>query len=119
MSRAHCGVGPGEAVALVISDHVVRPWPQEVADALNAYRQGDLLERPPFFYWGEGRYPLWRPTADELAVGEDDVVVIEDEAFAYGIITTQTCDLRGPGSLTKPWLMIAPVYDIDGDPNGI
>lgn len=103
----------------MISDSLNAPWPPEVVQGLAAYRQGDLIERPPFFYWGDGRHPLWRPTGADLAADEDDVVVIEDDAFTHGIITTQTCDLRGLGSLKKPWAMVAPVYHLEGDPNGI
>lgn len=103
----------------MINDHLLRPWPDEVAAALDEFRQGDLIERPPFFYWGVGNYPLWRPTSEELSDEEDDVVILDDDGFTHGIITTQTCDLRGPGSSTKPWLMLSPVYGIEGDPNGI
>ncbi|MEX0985346.1 MAG: hypothetical protein WD096_09910 [Actinomycetota bacterium] len=37
----------------------------------------------------------------------------EDVGPQFGMITTQTCDIEEPGTARKPWVQIAPVYDIE------
>src|SRR5689334_4241487 len=69
--------------AAVINDHILSR-PQAVTDALDTYKQGDLVEGPPFFYWGDGRHPLWRATENALEEDEDDVVVLDQQPLAYG-----------------------------------
>ncbi len=103
----------------MIDAGVRHPWPQDVREALARFKQGDLIERPPFFYYAALRRPLWgTEEADEVEEGEEfDVVDLggPDAGPPYGIITTQTCDLneerRDP---LHPWFQIAPVYKLVG-----
>jgi hypothetical protein len=93
----------------VIDEHINRPWPPEVAQALAPFKQGDLLEKPPFFY---GRHPTIE-LVDAGGPGGTESQVHElhpDDAPPYGIITTQTCDLNKQGTPTQPWFQVSPVY---------
>jgi hypothetical protein len=103
----------------VIDDHLISPWPHEVVDALDGFRQGDLVKDPPMFYWGDARFPLWQPTAEETEAGVADVVLLEEGSLDYAIITTQTCDLREQRTQKKPWFSVAPVYEFAEDSHGL
>jgi hypothetical protein len=91
-------------------------WPTEIQEAVGQFQQGDLVERPAFFYIATARHGIWRLTR---AVGdhEADEELFEldpSEAAPYGMITTETCDLvEEDGVPRQPWISIAPVYRID------
>lgn len=61
--------------------------------------------------------PVWAASklADEQ--GTDVMVELEPEDRPpFGIITTQSCDVDEGGSNKKPWIQVAPVYELaDGD----
>jgi len=92
-------------------------WPLAAQDAVSRFRQGDLVEAPPFFYAADGACPIWGLTAKLVQDGEDPSIPVlsEDQAPPYGIITTQSCDLteQPPAGRTRrpcrPWFQIAPV----------
>lgn len=95
-------------------------WTTEVRDALESLRQGHLVKTPPFTYYADGRRPihaLTRAWADAKGPQEGTVSAITAESRpAFGIITTQTCDLveeGRPGQQwlpKRPWVQVAPVY---------
>lgn len=91
------------------------PWPQEVIDAVARFKQGDLVERPPFFYFAAPRYGIWDLTRAQPAEAEGEGEILEldpDDAPPYGLITTQTCDLNEQNPRPRqPWFKVAPVYD--------
>jgi hypothetical protein len=98
----------------VINEGLTDKWPPEVAAAAGQFQQGDLVERPPFFYVGSARYGIWQLTRD---LGDPEM---PDELFEldpedgplYGLITTETCDLvEEDGQPRHPWISVAPVYD--------
>jgi hypothetical protein len=103
----------------VIDRSIGRPWPQEVAQALERFKQGDLIERPPFFYGVRPGIRVWSPGEDE---GEDEPAddgsqvdeLHPDDSPPLGIITTQTCDLCEQGLPSQPWLQVSPVYRLEG-----
>jgi hypothetical protein len=98
----------------VIDRHIKAPWPPEVAEALAHFRQGDLIERPPFFYGRHATIEIFDaggPAEEESQVHE----VHPDDAPPYGIITTQTCDINEQGTPTQPWIQVSPVYPLDDD----
>lgn len=106
----------------MIQEGLVSPWPAAVREALEPFRQGHLIEKPPLFWAADLRYPLFKTTAEvaesveEGKRGEDFVEVNPDDRPAYGIITTQSCDLAEERSdPQKPWLSVAPVYLIASD----
>ena len=92
-------------------------WPSAAQDAVSQFRQGDLVEAPPFFYAADGACPIWALTAKRVQDGVDASfpVLSEEQAPPYGIITTQSCDLteQPPAGKTRrpcrPWFQIAPV----------
>lgn len=98
-------------------------WPAAVQEAVGQYEQGDLVEKPGFFYVGAARYGVWRFTRE---VGDPDLAdelfeLDPEEAAPWGMITTETCDLvEEEGTPRQPWVSIAPVYKLEGlDPNKI
>ncbi|HTC58842.1 MAG TPA: hypothetical protein VK691_01865 [Solirubrobacteraceae bacterium] len=108
----------------MIDEGLVHPWPVEVLEALERFEQGDLIESPPAVYSADPRYPLWRPAGDaDENTGETDsreahddgpVLYELDPAPAYGIVTTQTCDLCEQRERPlQPFFQVAPVYRLE------
>ena len=90
-----------------------QPWPAAVAGQLAQFRQGSIVGRPPFAYHASATNPLW--VASRLAgPGEDPLLVELDSSdrTPYGIITSQSCDVDEEGRNRKPWVQIAPVYEL-------
>lgn len=92
-------------------------WPDGVLERLRAYRQGDVIERPPLFYFADPYAPVWSETRLYTDVAsEPEVVYAREEVSApYGIITTQTCDIAEEDSArpARPWVQVSPVYEVD------
>lgn len=91
-------------------------WPEGVLDAVAQFRQGDLAESLPLFYWAAPRRAVHARTrfyADQEHL--DDTVVRFAEPAPYGIVTTQTCDLaqEGAGRPNSAWVRLAPVFDAE------
>lgn len=105
----------------MIDGSLNRPWPQDVQDALEKFKQGHLVEQPPFLYAADLARPLHALTAEtarqdqdageEITAGELLCCEAEpDSCPPFGIITTQTCDIAEQGTPAQPWLQVAPVY---------
>ncbi len=102
----------------MIDEGILQPWPDAVVERLAQYRQGSLVERPPFAYHASGMYPLW--VASRLAAEdpEDELLLVEldiADGPPYGIITTQSCDVDEEGKNRKPWVQLAPVYELPSE----
>jgi hypothetical protein len=105
----------------MIDEGLPEVWPPAAIKAVGAFRQGDLVERPPFFYAANGACPIWSLTVGIADDGGDaNIPVLADEdAPPYGIITTQSCDLteQPPAGRRRrpcrPWFQIAPVSPED------
>jgi hypothetical protein len=102
----------------MLDEGVQSPWPDDVREANAPFKQGDLIEKPPFYYMRANGIRLWGRSDDEAEASEDDFELVElvpEGAPPYGIITTQTCDLSGEGAEPRlPWFQVAPVYKVDG-----
>lgn len=48
----------------MIDAGIAHPWPREVLEAVARFKQGDLVERPPFFYAATRSYGIWAFTRD-------------------------------------------------------
>lgn len=100
----------------MIDAHLRCPWPAEVLDAVARFKQGHLVESPPFFYVAAPKHGVWnftREAGDPNLCGDLLEVAAEDTS-PYGLITTQTCDLNEQSvSPKQPWIKIAPVYPAD------
>lgn len=84
-------------------------WPDGLLDDLQKFRQGDLVEEFPALYLGDPDSPGHRQTA---VYAGGDPGVIEFDPFPFGMILTQTCDLREENRTPRrPWVHIAPVYN--------
>jgi hypothetical protein len=96
------------------------PWPPDVLQALESFRQGHLIAAPPpFSYYGDPDNPL-PPLAggDEsprTAIEDDsrDFDFVELPPFEFGVITTQTCDIAEEGTPAQPFVQVAPVVTLD------
>jgi hypothetical protein len=98
----------------VIDDLLPSQWPQPVLDAVRQFRQGNIVDRPPFFYLRRNKHPLWMVQLEpEEPMPEESLVDLEpSDRPPYGLITTQTCDLYEEGDHPRqPWFAVAPVYD--------
>jgi hypothetical protein len=92
------------------------PWPRQVREAAARFKQGDVIERPPFFYGAVPLYPIWQltRTAEPLDAEPELLELAPSDAPPFGIITTQTCDLDEQADVPKqPWFQVAPVYITD------
>jgi hypothetical protein len=97
-------------------------WPEQVSKALDPFKQGHLIERPPIFYAGHLEHPIWSPSralaVDAFGAGEEPgeaIVELEpDQGPPFGLITSQTCEIveERPDPL-QPWVQVAPVYCCD------
>jgi len=102
----------------VIDDWLSEVWPTEVVEAMRRFSQGDLIEKPPFFFAGASKFAV---TSFVRELGDPEE---EDELFdlamesrpPYGLITTETCDIA-EGETDRPrqpFILIAPVYNLSG-----
>jgi len=90
-------------------------------EAVSEFRQGDLVERPPFLYAANGACPIWSLTRGIVEGGNDPSIAVlaDEDAPLYGIITTQSCDLteQPPAGRRRlpcrPWFQVAPVSPED------
>lgn len=91
-------------------------WPAAVQEAVGRFEQGDLVERPSFFYLASARHGIWRLTrlAGDQTLPDELFELDPDEAPPYGMITTETCDLvEEDGEPRQPWISVAPVYRLE------
>jgi hypothetical protein len=94
----------------VIDDALPAIWPAEVTAAAQKFKQGDLVERPPFFYYRTDAFPVWKARVE--GDGGEGLVEIDDRRPHFGLITTQTCALyEDTDRPRQPWLSVAPAYD--------
>jgi hypothetical protein len=95
------------------------PLPEDVVDACAQFRQGDLVESIPTLHLADLARPL-TPAAEqqaELARGEGDELGVEpvEVPYEYGVIVSQTCDVR---SNVRPIIKVAPVLEMP-DPEAV
>jgi hypothetical protein len=98
----------------VINEGLPEEWPADVIAAVGAFQQGDLVERPPFFYVGSAKCGIWQLTRElgDPALGDELFELDPEFGPKYGMITTETCDLvEEDGRPRQPWCAVAPVYD--------
>lgn len=102
----------------MIDRYLRHSWPADVLEALGRFKQGDLIERPPFFYGVTPGMRLWSPDdEDDDPEGQENSSQVEElhpeDSPAFGIVTTQTCDIVEQATPTRPWLQVSPVYRLD------
>lgn len=104
----------------MIDDAAGTAWPEQVVAGVKPFLQGHLIQAPPFFYAADLRAPVWtltRAVAAEVAEPDrgEELLELEDRP-PYGIITTQSCDLAEESATPrKPWITVAPVYQVAED----
>ena len=87
-------------------------WPQGVLEALRVWRQGDVVQAPPFFHWTRPDHAVWVPGHQPDNPGVLAWPEIITPRFA--IVTTQTCDIgeEDCSRPSRPFIQLAPVYDV-------
>ncbi len=85
-------------------------WPAGLLDHLAKFRQGDVVAGFPTSYLGDPDAAVHAQTA---AYRDQGVGTIHFDDFPYGMIASQTCDIREEISRSpqRPWILVAPVYD--------
>ena len=93
-------------------------WPVGLLDHLRKFEQGHLVRRLPFFYYTDPNNPVYRAS---LPLDDAEPLIWDAEDFPYGIIATQTCDLREEDRKRprQPWLHCCPVYRVDDPERGL
>jgi hypothetical protein len=98
-------------------------WPSEVQRTAALFEQGDLVEKPSFFYVGSARFGVWRFTREvgDASLKDEIFELDPEDSPPYGMITTETCDLvEESGKPRIPWVSVAPVYRLTNlDANSI
>jgi hypothetical protein len=88
-------------------------WDPDIVHAIAKFDQGDIVERPPFFYAAVPSRGVWSTTtllADQVGEGEDVVIEVDpQDRPPYGVITSQGCDVLDISR--KPWVQVAPVFE--------
>jgi hypothetical protein len=81
---------------------------------MQPFRQGHLVDSPPFVYVATPAHAVWALTSDlgDTALAEEVFELDSLDRPPYGLITTQTCDINEVNP-NHPWVHIAPVYDLD------
>lgn len=94
-------------------DDVATAWTQERREALSGLDQGHVIEGLPFFYLGQRSGAAARPST-HLGPEAGIVCTPLDGPYtpAFGIITSQSCDLAEEADPSKrPWFLASPVYE--------
>lgn len=106
----------------MLDEGIQHPWHEEVVAATSRFRQGHLVERPPFFYSASLVYPVWdvtRGVAEAETEPQQTPEIVELDAAAvppYGVITNQTCEVAEESATPMyPWVQVAPVYLVEAD----
>lgn len=97
----------------MIDQGLPKAWPVEVMQAIDKFKQGHLVERPPFFYAASAEFGIWQFTRDvgDPSFAEDLFQIDPTDGPPYGLIVTQTCDINEQALLLKqPWIQVCPVY---------
>ncbi len=85
-------------------------WPEQ-ANELEKFRQGSLIDHPPFAYHANSLVPLWGVTSRDPEPAADSLIEVgHDDRPPFGMIVTQSCDIYGKGSNRKPWVQVVPAY---------
>lgn len=94
-----------------------KAWPDKVVERLPLFRQGSLVPSPPFTYQASANWAVWEASRQADPEGEPQFTVDLDPADRppWGVITTQSCDVDEEGRNRKPWVQIAPVYELAAD----
>lgn len=95
------------------------PLPEDVVEACAQFRQGDLVDSIPALHLADLSRPL-TPGAEKAAeaageAGDELIVEPVEIPHDYGIIVSQTCDIR---SDTRPTIKVAPVLELS-DPQEV
>ncbi|GGN04960.1 hypothetical protein [Streptomyces fuscichromogenes] len=98
---------------------LIDPWPREISAAADKFHQGHLVEDIRLLYMSSPQSPATsftsRNTASDSERALRPLILPQNLAYRYGIITSATCDLAEAGDHKNPFFQVAPVFDIAGD----
>jgi hypothetical protein len=98
----------------MIDGGIPENWPEAVLHAMAEFSQGSLLERPPLLYSRSTSDPVWLGDTNQIIEANSGVESVEMPSPDYGIVTTQTCDVRDQ-SREQPWIQVSPVYRLPAE----
>lgn len=84
------------------------PWPPELADHLDKFRQGHIVDDVPVFFGNLGAAEVWKTPRLITAPEERGITVELDGTLHRAMVLTQGCDIVRKNT---PWVTVAPVYD--------
>jgi hypothetical protein len=104
-----------------IDDGIPERWDADVLDACKRYRQGHLVESPPFFYAASAAHGIWALTREAGDRSVEEELFETETRPPYGLVTTETCDIVEEAAQRprQPWISIAPVFDLSNYLNPI
>ena len=87
-------------------------WPDSVRDAVQRFRQGNIVAWSSVVYGAAFSHGICIPTRETGDNGSGFVRI--DEPWDHVMITSQTCDICEEGKKRPrfPWISVAPVFDI-------
>jgi hypothetical protein len=84
------------------------PWPAELADHLDQFRQGHIVDDVPVFFGNLGAAEIWKTPRLTTSPEERGIAVELDGTLHRAMLLTQGCDIVRKNT---PWVTVAPVYD--------
>lgn len=101
----------------MIEEGLDADWPAQVKAALEPFKQGHLIKRPPIFYSARLEHGIWSPSRALAAKGLNGDTVIEldpEQGPPYGMIVSQTCEIvEDRPQPHHPWVQMVPVYQCE------
>lgn len=97
-----------------VSDLLPSRIPAAIQGAVDLFCQGHLVAAPPIFYGAAPGSPLCDFTAENAdpSTAWQVLALPEDLRPAYGILTSQTCDICEQGDWNNPFVQISPVINL-------
>lgn len=89
-------------------------WPAQVLAAVEKFACGDIVREPPFFYFADPANGVLERTKQYVSGYEGPEVILDpDSASAFGVLTSQTCDIGEVDFPTpsSPFVSVSPVFD--------
>ena len=97
-----------------VADLLPGQIPADVQGAVDLFYQGHLIAAPPIFYGATPASPLCDFTTQNAdpSLSWQVLALPEDLRPAYGILTSQTCDICEQGDWDNPFVQVSPVIDM-------
>lgn len=90
----------------------VQLWPNNSAQEIDRFKQGDIIENLPLFFWSKSSLGVHKFNRDGSGDKDGEGVVEFPWPAPYGVITSQSCDfsIQGKKKAKAAWIHVAPVF---------